>query len=162
MYDVVVFLHVVGVFGFLLAHGVSVAMAFALQRERKLERIHAVLDLSSGSFGVMTVSLLLLLITGIIAGIMGNWWGRGWIWLSLGLLVAIWMIMGFFGSRHYAGIRKATGFPYLEYGKQRPAGEPASPEAMAELLARPRPMLLAVTGVGGLVIILWLMMFKPF
>lgn len=162
MYNLIVFLHVVGLFGFLLAHGISVIMAFQLRREQKFERIHALLELSSASGGVMIGSLLLLLISGIITGFMGNWWGYGWIWLSLGLLIAIWMVMGFFGARHYAAIRKATGFEYLERGKRHPAGEPASPEEMAVLLSRTRPVLLAVTGIGGLLIILWLMMFKPF
>lgn len=50
----------------------------------------------------------------------------------------------------------------MEYGKRQPAGEPASAEEMEVLMSRPRPVLLAVTGIGGLVIILWLMMFKPF
>jgi len=162
MYRWIVFLHVVGLFGFLLSHGVSVSVAFALRRERKLERIHALLDLSSRSFVAMSGSLLLLLISGIIAGFMGNWWSYGWVWLSLGLLIVIWLIMGFFGSRHYGEIRKATGFEYMEYGKRQPAGEPASAEEMEVLMSRPRPVLLAVTGIGGLVIILWLMMFKPF
>lgn len=162
MYNLIVFLHVVALFGFLLAHGISVIMAFALRRERKLERIHALLELSSAAGGMMIGSLLLLLISGIVAAFMGNWWGYGWIWLSLGLLVAIWMVMGFFGARYYAAIRKATGFEYLERGKRHPAGEPASAEEMAALLSRTRPVLLAVTGIGGLLIILWLMMFKPF
>jgi MFS family permease len=162
MYRWIVFLHIVGLVGFLLSHGASVSMAFALRRERKLERIHALLDLSGSSFGAMSGSLLLLLISGIIAGFMGNWWSYGWIWLSLGLLIALWLVMGIFGSRHYTEIRKATGFEYMEYGKRRPAGEPASPEEMEALLSRPRPVLLAVTGIGGVVVILWLMMFKPF
>jgi len=42
----------------MLAHGASVSVAFALRRERNLERIRALLDLSSGSFNVMYLSLL--------------------------------------------------------------------------------------------------------
>ena len=33
---------------------------------------------------------------------------------------------------------------------------------MEALLSRTRPVLPAVTGIGGLVVILWLMTFKPF
>ena len=39
MYPLLVLVHVVGVFGFLLAHGVSVGVAFRLRGERNLERV---------------------------------------------------------------------------------------------------------------------------
>ena len=79
MYPWIVFLHVAGGFGFMLAHGASASVAFALRRERNLERLRALLDLSSGSFNVMYLSLLVLLAAGIVAGFMQKWWGQGWI-----------------------------------------------------------------------------------
>ena len=44
MYTWIVFLHVAGAFGFLLAHGVSVAVLLRLRKERKRERITTLLD----------------------------------------------------------------------------------------------------------------------
>jgi len=162
MYPWLVFLHVLGVFGFLMAHGVSAGVAFALRRERNLERVHALLNLSSSSLGILHGSISLLFVTGIIVGFMGQWWSRGWIWLSLGLLVAIYVYMGIAASGFYGKVRKATGLAYMDGFKSRPPAEPASAEEIDALLGRARPMRLAVIGFGGLLIIAWLMMFKPF
>jgi hypothetical protein len=82
-----VFLHIAGVFGFLIAHGVSVGVAFRLRRERDPKRIMALLDLSNSSITLLYVSLLLLIGGGVVAGFVGDWWGDGWIWVSLGTLI---------------------------------------------------------------------------
>ncbi len=162
MYPWIVFLHVIGVFGFLLAHGVSASAAFALRRERNLERIRALLDVSSSSLGVLYGALLLLLVTGIVAGFMLNWWSQGWIWLSLGLLIAIVVAMYAMGSNYYSRVRKAVGLAYMDGSKQHPPVEPANAPEIDALLAAGRPMLLVVIGFGGAAGIAWLMMFKPF
>jgi len=49
MYPWFVYLHILGIFGFLLAHGASAAAAFALRRERNLERVRVLLDLSTST-----------------------------------------------------------------------------------------------------------------
>ena len=162
MYPWLVLLHVIGVFGFLMAHGVSAGVAFALRRERHFERMRALLELSASSYGLMYLSLLVLLVTGIITGFMGQWWGRGWIWVSLILLVAIFVAMIILGSGIYGGARKLSGLPYFEGGKQRPAIEPASAEEIDALLSKGNPVLLTVIGFGGIAALAWLMMFKPF
>src|SRR5579885_3713341 len=82
MYQWFVFAHILGVFGYLLAHGTAAAVAFALPRQREVERVRVLLDLSRGVAMVAGVSLLVLLAAGIAAGFMGNWWGQGWIWAS--------------------------------------------------------------------------------
>ncbi len=156
------FLHVLGVFGFLMAHGISAGVAFALRRERDLERVRALLTLSGGSYGVMYLSLLVLLVTGIVTGFLGRWWGQAWIWVALGLLIAIIVAMFVLGSRTYGAARKAAGLPYYEGGKTNPPLETASAEEMDAILNAGQPVLLTVIGAGGLAIIAWLMMFKPF
>jgi hypothetical protein len=152
----------IGVFGFLMAHGVSVGAAFGLRRERNLEHIHTLLNLSSSSLGILHGSISLLFLTGLVIGFMGQWWGRGWIWLSLGLLIAIYVYMGVAASGFYGQVRKAVGLAYMDGFKSRPPAEPASVEAIDALLSRSRPARLAVIGFGGLALIAWLMMFKPF
>jgi hypothetical protein len=86
MYQWLIFLHVLGVFAFLLAHGASAAVAFKPRRERrcgcKPERIRPLLELSQGTTAVMGGSLVVVLGTGVAAGILGNWWGQYWIWAS--------------------------------------------------------------------------------
>ena len=162
MHAWMVFLHVIAVFSFLLAHGVSAAVSFALVRERDTVRIKSLLSLSAQSYPVMYLSLLVLLIFGIVAGFTGKWWGEGWIWVSLVLLIRLRRAMGGLGGAVYGKARKAAGLPYFESGKTRPPVEPAPVEELLELLAQGKPILIAVIGYIGIALITWLMMFKPF
>jgi hypothetical protein len=162
MYPWLVYLHLLSLFGFLLAHGASSSASFALRRERNLERIRALLELSGNSFGVMYVSLLVLLLSGVSAGVIGHWWGQIWIWASLALLIVMVGAMSAFGSRIYGGARKAAGLPYFEGTKQHPPIEPAGEDELRAILAKGNPVLLTAIGYGGLAVIAWLMRFKPF
>jgi len=162
LYQLVVFLHVVCVFGYLLAHGVSAAVSFALKKERDIARVHALLDLSAASYPLMMNSLWAFLIFGIIAAFLGGWWGRGWVWTSLGLGLVIFLLMMFLGANHYGEARKAAGIRYNFKGKWF-APEPAkSDEEVFAILAKVNPILLTVIGYGGFAIITWLMTAKPF
>lgn len=162
MYQWLTFLHILGVFGFLLAHGASASVAYALRQERNHERVRALLTLSATSYPIMYLSLLVLLVTGIITGIMGDWWTRGWIWTALGLLIAILVAMYLFGTSQFSGLRQAVGLPYSDSTKTQLAFEPASAQAIDALLAKGNPHLLTVIGFGGIAVVAWLMMFKPF
>ena len=121
-YPWVVVAHVVGAFGFVAAHGVSMFVAFAIRREGGTARVAAMLDVSSMSLTGVYVSLLLLLATGIAGGFMGSYWDKAWIWISLATLVAL------TGGDVPAGLRPlrqgaAGGGPE---GVQRPEGRAAS------------------------------------
>ena len=106
---------------------------------------------------------MLLLILGVVLGFMGSWWGRAWIWLSLIPLIAIMAIMGILGLRIYGEARKAVGLPQnYRRGQVQPLLEPASSEEIDTVLSRGNPMLLTILGFGGIAVIAWLMMFKPF
>ena len=162
MYLVLVFLHILAVFAFLMAHGVSVAVAFALKRERNLERIRVLLNLSGASIGVVHISLLVVLVLGVVMGFMGKWWGHGWIWVSLGLLIAMYVYMGLAGSGFYGKVRKAVGQEYMVAGKMHQPDEPAAQEVIDALLNKANPALLAVVGYAAIILLTWLMKFKPF
>jgi hypothetical protein len=162
MYPWFVYLHIIGIFGFLLAHGASVSAAFALRRERNLERVRTLLDLSVSTYGIMYASLLVLLVAGVIGAFIGRWWGMGWIWVSLVLLIAIVGAMGSMGSRVYSEARKAAGLPYMVWGKPFPAVEASSPEELDAILSKGNPVLLTLIGYGGFAIAAWFMIFKPF
>ncbi|MCC7362122.1 MAG: hypothetical protein IT317_21740 [Anaerolineales bacterium] len=162
LYQLVVFLHVVGVFGYLLAHGVSAAVAFALKRERDLARVRALLDLSAASYPAMFAMLYAFFLFGVIAGFQGAWWGSGWIWASIVLLVAIVVLMTVLGGGLYGQARKAAGLRYNLKGKWFPP-EPAQSDAVVlAILGQTNPVLLTVIGYGGFALIAWLMVAKPF
>jgi len=165
MYNWIVFTHVVAVLSFLLAHGVATVVTFTVRGEREVERIRALLDLSRATRGLATVSMLVMLAAGIIAGFMGNWWGRGWVWASLGLLVVIGMTMSLIGSRSFNRIRQLVQpemTPSRMKQKSQPSPVVSADQQLADVLAATHPALLTIIGGGGLVVILWLMMFKPF
>lgn len=155
MYRWWVFLHIAGVFGFLTAHGVSVGVSFQLRGERDPKRIMALLELSSSSVILMYVSLLILLTGGVVAGFVGHWWSHAWIWVSLGTLVAVMVAMYALATLYYRRLRRIVGA--MANGARAIPGE-----RLAELLSGPRPWIIAAVGFGGIVFLLYLMVFKPF
>ena len=161
-YPWLVFLHIVGAFVFVLSHGVSSWTNMVIGRQRDPARIRALLELSSMSIGGLYIGLLLLLIGGIGAGIMGNWFSRGWIWAALILLVAIVAAMYALASRYYSAVRVAVGLAPNMGPKDAPQPPPATPEELDALLGSGRPNLITVIGLGGLLLILALMVLKPF
>lgn len=159
LYQWMVFLHIAGVFAFLVAHGVSVGVAFRVRVERDPKRIMALLDLSSWSVSLMYLGLLLLLAGGVTAGfspgIPGSWWGDGWIWVSLGALLLVMIAMYAVATTYYRRLR-------LIVGAMADGSQAVSEERLTDLLEGPRPWVLAVIGFGGVLFILYLMLFKPF
>lgn len=157
MYQVLVFLHILGVVGFLMAHGVSVFVAFRVQGEKDIHAIRALLGLSASAVMSSTLSLLVLLIGGVGAGFVGNWWSFGWIWVSLGVFVAVWILMSAFTGPAFRRARLAVGFT-----GPRTIDESVISESLPQRLAELRPWLPTLVGGIGLLIILWLMVNKPF
>jgi hypothetical protein len=173
MYQWLVFLHVLGVLGFLTAHGASAAITFKLRGERDLARVGALLELSRGANMVANACLLIFLLAGIIVGFMGAWWGQGWIWAALGLLIALAVVMFALGSgplervRHlleaHAALVAAPAASDTASEATSDTRSTASIEKqVAALLDATHPALLTALGGGVLAVILWLMMFKPF
>ena len=163
LYQIVVFLHVVFVFGYLLVHGVSAAVAFALKKERDLNRVRALLDLSAASYPAMLWTLLAIVVFGLIAAFLQmTWWRMGWIWVSIVVLVVIVVLMAIYGAAVFGDIRKAVGLPYMVKGKPFPAEPVKSDEEIYAVLAKINPTLLLVVGYGGFAVIAWLMRVKPF
>ncbi len=163
MYRWWVFLHIVGGFGFFMAHGASAMAAIRLRQERDIQRVRALLDLSQASLGAMYVSLLLLLAGGIVAGFLGDWWGRGWIWTAIGVLLVLMGSMYGLASNYYNKVREAVGIQtYQQKKKGIEPGPPVGPDELAAILETPRPIVILAIGLVGLLVILWLMILKPF
>lgn len=162
MYRWLVFVHILAVFVFLLAHGGSASVAFRLRRESERARLAALLDMSGASQGVMYASLLVLLVAGIVLGFLGSWWRLGWIWASLGLLILTAVGMYMRASLPFNRIRHAAGLPYFDGRRAQPASAPEGDEAVKAAVASIRPAEVAAMGLLPIALILWLMMFKPF
>lgn len=166
MYSWLVFAHVLGVFGFLLAHGAAAAVSFKLRGEREVERVRVLIELCTGARMIANVSLLVLLAAGIAAGYMGGWWGRYWIWSALGLLILMGVAMTAAGSRSFEHIRELVE-PSSPRRREKTASVRSAPgvspdQQLADALAAVHPWWLTFIGGGGLALILWLMIFKPF
>jgi hypothetical protein len=160
MYLYIVLLHVVGAFVFALSHGVSVAVAFAIRGAGR-ERVAALLELSQMAVGGLYVGLVLLLVGGVWAGFAGGHWGRGWIWAALAILVAILVAMYAIATPYYATLRVASEATGIVPAQRERAGD-VGPDDLPRLTASARPFALAAIGGIGLLVILWLMVVKPF
>ena len=145
------YLHVAGAFGFLASHGVAVAVAMRLRRERDPARCRAILDLSKSTRPWMYVSLLVLIAAGVVRGFQLHAWSQGWIWAALGLLTAMLLAAFPLAVPYYIRVRRAVA-----------EGADTSPDELAGLLGSPRPLVILWVETAGLLAILWLMVFKPF
>ena len=79
-------------------------------------------------------------------GFLGSWWGRGWIWASVILLIAVIGAMLFIARPYYLARRVAGQSDYI----------------LSEPLSRTRPLAAAWIGGLGLLLLVALMVFKPF
>ena len=157
-----VFLHILSAITFFLAHGTSAAMVFQVRKETDFTRIRALLDLSWSTMTLMGVSFLILGLTGILLPFLFNIWNKGYIWLSIVLMLAVFFYMAIYNETHFKKLRRLVGLPYMKGNKQLPAEPPSSPEEVAALLKQTSVTGLVVAGYIIPAIVLWLMVFKPF
>ncbi len=149
-----VFVHIAGVFGFLMAHGVSAYASLRLRNEREPARVSHLLELSSSSVSFMWNSIGVLLIGGILAGFTGHFWGQAWIWVSLGVFVAVIAAMYVMATGWAARLRTISA-------AMAEGTEAVSQGQFEEILRSKRPNAVAAVGFAGLLLILFLMIFKP-
>ncbi len=143
-------LHLLGAFGFVAAHGATAAVSLKLRREREPDRVRALLDLSKSTRSFMYLSLVLLLTAGIANGFVVHAWSQGWIWTALALLLFLLVAAFPLAVPYYVAIRRAV------------SEEPVDQERLNVLLASSRPALIGWIETVGIVIIVWLMVYKPF
>lgn len=164
MYAWLVYLHVLAVLAFLLTHGASSVVAFRLrsQKDPAVARAWLELYVNGGVYGVLYGSLLVLLATGVVTAFMGKWWSQGWVWSSLLLLVGIIVGMFIIALRYFGKLRRALGMEWFDGRRGHPAEPPAPDEEILAILVKSPAITLTSIGFGGIAVILWLMMFKPF
>ena len=148
------FIHLIGVVGFMAAHGTSMAATMMIRRMRDPQHISGVLQLSATTVLAFYLSTLVLLIGGIGAGVRGRWFDQGWIWLSLGLLVAVGIMMFPLARGYFRRIR--TVIELME------SGTAVTQEDFVRVLNSGNPMLTIGTGSVAILLIVYLMVLKPF
>jgi len=146
LYKVWVFVHLAGVFGFLVAHGSSAAAGMRLRKERDPVRVQALLELSASTRSWMYVSLAVLAVGGVAAGIQGHWFDFAWVWWSMGILVLMLAVLVVLAVPYYRMVRGAL------------AGDPGR---LDRVLSSRLPLAMAAIGGVGLIVLLWLMVLKP-
>lgn len=156
MYDWWVFIHIVGVIGFLLAHGVSTWVAVRIRGERSPERLRALLDASASTTVAFYVATFLLLFGGIAAGIDGHWFSQqAWISVALGVFVAEMVFMWAVTAPYYRRLRRVMA---IEQG----GGPAVGPLEIEQMVGSSLPLVTFWVGSLGLLFIVYLMAIKPF
>jgi hypothetical protein len=156
------YFHLAGVAAFLLAHGTSAGMAFALRKEREPERMKRLLELSDRSFNLLYGALLVLLVGGVVGGFRSHYWSFGWIWTSLALLIVTAVAMFVLAGLWYGRLRQALGLHYRVGLKVLPPPTPGTPEEVQAALAHLQPYVMVGIGIVSIGLFLYLMISKPF
>jgi hypothetical protein len=159
LYLGIVIAHVFFVIVAFAAHGVSAFSSFGVKRSSDRAELRTLLGLSGMSLGVAGVGLLLVVVFGIWAAIMGGHFSRAWPWVSIVVLVVVVFAMTPLAANPMRAMRVALG-----EGKDK-SGAPLTPGTDAELAAaqaKLRPEATMAIGVIGLLLLVWLMEAKPF
>jgi hypothetical protein len=156
------FVHVLFAFLFMLAHGASAVVAFRLPHERSVERLRALLELSWSTVGLSYQALVIVIVAGVALGFIEHRWSAWWIWISLGTLVLLSAFMVLTAARFSHRVREAVGLPFHSGPGERPVTDPLPDDAIARVIASGHPRVVAIVGVVGWSLILWLMLVKPF
>ena len=162
LYDWVVFGHIVAVILAFAGHGVSAIAMFAVRRERDRARLAAILDLSSSSLILAMIGLLVAMVLGIVAAIMGGHFAKFWPWAAIVILVVVIGSMTPLAGVPMNRVRKALGMKVYGDKPSDPPRIPGTDDELAVALAGVRPELPAAIGVAGIVVLSWLMRAKPF
>lgn len=139
------FFHIFGLAVFLFAHGVSGGASFGM-RNSAPSTARQLLALSQRASFISNPGLLIVVITGVWMAFLGSWWGRGWLWAAIVILVALLVGMGLIARPYYLARDAAR----------------SSDEDLAQSLSRTRPQAAAWMGSVGLLLLVGLMVLKPF
>lgn len=164
LYPWLLVLHVTSALAFLAVHGISMGVWWRLRRERDRAKLVTLLELSQGFITPMLLVGLALIVSGILLGVAAAWWfnGQWWLWTSIGLLVAIVLLMNPLVGVPLQMVRRGLCMPTMRDDKYGILAEPVDDAELDRLLRDPRPTAGATIGVVGIVLITWLMETKPF
>jgi hypothetical protein len=155
VYDLWVFLHILGVAGFLATHGVSMYAMFAVRAgDRDRDRILVLCELSKRTIGPMYASMGLLLVGGVAAGIQASLFAQAWLWGSLVVLLAILAAMSVTATPWMKRLREGCT-------RWHDGTYTMTDDELAAHLDGPMVPIVATSGGAALLLILSLMVYKP-
>jgi uncharacterized membrane protein len=159
LYPWIVIAHVFFVIIAFGAHGASAFTMLRLRTTADRGQVGALLDLSAQALTTAGIALLVVIVLGIWAAIMGGHFGRAWPWVSIVVLIVVAGAMTPLAAGPMREMRAALG-----QGRDK-SGAPLVPGTDAELdaaKARLRPEATMAIGIIGLLLLVWLMEGKPF
>ena len=137
-------------------------LAFKIRKETDLASIGAMLDLSWSTEILVVVSFLVMGLTGLIMPFLIHIWSKGYIWVSILLMLFVFIYVAVFNETRYKRLRRLAGPLNMKGSRQLPAEPPSRTEKVAALLNKTTVTGLVVVGYIIPAIGLWLMIFKPF
>jgi phage shock protein PspC (stress-responsive transcriptional regulator) len=150
-----IFLHLVGMAGFLATHGVSMYVMFQVRgMEGDRDKIFDLCLLSKRTIGPMYLSTALLVVAGVAAGIQAHRFGESWLWISIAVLLATMAMMSSVATPYMKKLRE--GCTVWHDGTYT-----LSEDELRAALAGPITLITAAVGTVGLLLILYLMVYKP-
>jgi hypothetical protein len=136
-------------------------MAFRLRSEKTTDGLRSLAELSKQTTGVMYTFIALIVISGVVLGLQGRWFGRGWIWAAIVVLILTIGGMSALGGR-YNAVRGAVGLPAWDRRGKVTTSTPGSPDEIRRAVEAAPTGVITAIGVVALALLLWLMILKPF
>ncbi len=154
-YQWIRFLHIASALGFVGIHGASIVVLYAIRNERDRDQIESLLGFSARTVIATYISLAAVVGTGLWLGFKATFFfSESWYWWALVVLALTSIVMWFLAKPFTRRLRAACEI--------RPSGIPRkSDEELDRLLRSPRSHIITAIGVGGLVAVLYLMVFQP-
>ncbi len=150
-----IFVHLVGMAGLLATHGVSMYAMFQVRAvDGDRDKIFDLCLLSRRTVGPMYVAIGVLVLGGVAAGLRGHMFGDSWLWISIVVLLATMALMSSLATPYMKKLRE--GCTLWHDGTYV-----LSEEDLAAALRGPVTMVTAAAGSLGLLVILYLMVYKP-
>jgi peptidoglycan biosynthesis protein MviN/MurJ (putative lipid II flippase) len=148
------FAHIASALLLLASHGVSMVVLYRIRRERDRAKILTLVTLSGETILPMYIAIGLILLSGVALGLESERFGQWWVWIAILLFVATIGLMAAIAKPYFVKVKAAC--------EVRPSGVPrVSDEELGEILGSGTAHLITAIGVGGLLAIVYLMIFKP-
>ena len=152
IYNIVLFLHIVGAIGYFLGIGILLFILLGLRRAQRVEHVRALIHLNDLSAPVSATSTVLLLVSGLYLALTA--WSLLTIWILVALITLLLMV-----STSAALIAPRRSAIVKQLAREAPGGELS--EALERRIDNPVLATVCTTVVALLLGLVFLMTTKP-